>query len=413
MSKTAHLPAQQSQQKMTVYQARDGQKIELTLEIVRDFLVTGKKELVRVQELVYFIGVCKARGLNPFAKDCYLIKYTENEPAAIITAIDFYRSRARAQKDCVGWEKGVICRSKKEGTLRYSKGLVLEEEVVVGGWFKSQPTSWTVPFEIEVNLGEFQKKTKEGNITKFWQNSAMMIAKVAESQGLRTLWPDEFRGTITAEEAGLQVEQFETIEMGTLPGGGQGVQEAPPKLDTSAFDKLIAEKNLDATRLEHLKVNLELMATNQKKTVDEIKVAIAPMFNAIQGDKKKGYWSHFLAWEKQNYPAEGQASAVQEPPEPAGDAPESTEKTPEPQGQGPEQDPGNDWPDAATEEPKVVSFADRQMKVWHDVVGKGIGLDKLAQVQVQRLEDINPENIDALEKLVNDFQPPKARGRGR
>ena len=118
-------------QGFVVYESR-GQKVELTAQIVRDFLVTGKKELVSDQEIYYFLGICKARQLNPFVKDCYLIKYG-SEPAAIITAIDFYRSRARAAVDCTGWQKGVICLNKDTGELRYSNGLVLSNEELVGG----------------------------------------------------------------------------------------------------------------------------------------------------------------------------------------------------------------------------------------------------------------------------------------
>ena len=181
-------------QKVVAYEARDGQKVELSIDIVKNFLVTGKKEMVSSQEFVFFIGVCKARGLNPFAKDCYLIKYS-NDPAAIITSIDFYRSRARAQADCVGWEKGVICLNRETGEVRYSKGLVLPNEDLVGGWFKAQPKGWDMPYEVEVNLEGYIKHTNTGDITKFWQpaNQPTMIAKVAESQGLRALWPDEFR----------------------------------------------------------------------------------------------------------------------------------------------------------------------------------------------------------------------------
>ena len=102
--------AKEQERDLVKYESR-GQEVILTAAIVREFLVTGKKELVTDQEIYYFLGICKARQLNPFVKDCYLIKYG-SEPAAIVTAIDFYRSRARAQKDCVGWEAGVICQNR-------------------------------------------------------------------------------------------------------------------------------------------------------------------------------------------------------------------------------------------------------------------------------------------------------------
>jgi len=183
------------------YQAKDGQAVELSFDSIKKFLVSGKSELVTNQEMIYFMGICKARGLNPFAKDCYLIKYTDRDPAAIVVSIDFFRSRARAQPDCRGWEAGVIVK-KKDGTLRYSKGLVLDDETLVGGWFKARPDGWDCDFELEVNLGGYIKKTKEGKPTQFWRedNRATMIRKVAESQGLREVWPSEFGKMYLAEE---------------------------------------------------------------------------------------------------------------------------------------------------------------------------------------------------------------------
>jgi len=183
------------------YTATDGQEVSLTFDTIRRFLVSGKGNLVTPQELVYFMGICKTRKLNPFAKDCYLIKYSENEAAAIVTSVDYFRKRARAQPDCRGWKRGVIVQ-KPDGTLRYSNGLVLNDEILLGGWFEAQPQGWDYPFTLEVNLTGYIKKTRNGDVTKFWQseNQPTMIMKIAESQGLRTLWPDEFQGIHTREE---------------------------------------------------------------------------------------------------------------------------------------------------------------------------------------------------------------------
>lgn len=182
-----------STQDLIVYESKDGQKIELSFEVVRNYLISGKKELVTAQEIFYFIGICKARGLNPFKKDCYLIKYSQGDSAQIVTSIDFFRSRAVHQENCQGWASGPIVLT-KDNKLRYSNGLVLDDEKLVGGWFEAQPKGWEKPFRHEVNLQTFIKHKTDGSVTKFWakENQAFMIAKIAESQGLRRVWPDEF-----------------------------------------------------------------------------------------------------------------------------------------------------------------------------------------------------------------------------
>lgn len=189
----------QEEKGIVKYESRDGQQIKLSFQTISKYLVQGNGKCSE-QELMYFLGVCKSRALNPFKKDAYLIKFG-SDPAAIVTSIDYFRSRARAQPDCKGWKKGVIVQL-EDGTVEDSAGLVLEGERLVGGFFEAQPEGWAHPFRLEVNLNGFIKKTKDGRITRFWEESKqpIMIAKVAESQGLRTLWPDEFQGMYEKDE---------------------------------------------------------------------------------------------------------------------------------------------------------------------------------------------------------------------
>ena len=299
--------AKEQEKGLVVYESR-GQKVELTAQIVRDFLVTGKKELVSDQEIYYFLGICKARQLNPFVKDCYLIKYG-SEPAAIITAIDFYRSRARAAVDCTGWQKGVICLNKDTGELRYSNGLVLSNEELVGGWFKARPTGWNVDFELEVNLAGYIKKTSQGEITKFWSpaNQPSQIMKVAESQGLRTVWPDLFQGTYTADERNFDLDNLDAG--GPPPAGGAGdITPKPEKLDTSKFDKAIKKLKWDKetrARLEKWLADTAVAASAKKGeiyTTDMIKMSCANRFEE--------FLAKFKEWQDVNYPAAQPDSTV-------------------------------------------------------------------------------------------------------
>lgn len=235
------------EERSITYTAADGQEVRLTPELVKKYLVQGNSELVTMQELSYFLNICRARRLNPLVKDCYLIKYSAADPAAIVTSIDFFRKRARVMKDCVGWQKGVIVKGK--AGLRDSFGLVGDDEELVGGWFEAQPTGWTKPFRIEVNLKGYLKKTKEGNLTRFWspENQPTMIAKVAEAQGLRTLWPDEFMAIFTAEE------------------GATPVFEIPEAIDIAThgrFEELVAEKKMSP---EDTKLFGEYMAFQANK----------------------------------------------------------------------------------------------------------------------------------------------------
>jgi phage recombination protein Bet len=196
------MPEPEKQERGLVgYTSRDGQEIKLSFDTVRKYLVSGKAELVTDQEIVLYMGTCKARGLNPFKKDCYLVKYTEHDPAATIVAIDYYRARAKAQPDCVGWKSGIILQTDKG--IEYREGaFILEGEKLVGGWFRGKPKHWEAEYTWTVPLNSYIKKRADGQITQFWreENQAYMIHKVVESQGLHRLWPDEFQGLQLDEE---------------------------------------------------------------------------------------------------------------------------------------------------------------------------------------------------------------------
>ena len=210
------------------YIAKDGMEVTLDFETIRKFLVQGRAEFVTAQEMFFFMNTCRSRGLNPSIKDCYLIKYTQNDPAAIVTSRDYFRKRAKAQKDCTGWHYGIIV--ERDGKLVKSFGLMLEGDKLLGGWFKAKPTGWTEPFELEVNLSGYIKRTRDGNLTRFWspENQPSQIAKVAESQGLRACWPDEFQSLYSPEEVeGAEMLPPIPNEIEALPDLGQAIKDMP------------------------------------------------------------------------------------------------------------------------------------------------------------------------------------------
>lgn len=364
------------------------------------------------QEIIFFMGICKARGLNPFAKDCYLIKYS-TDPAAIVTSIDFYRSRAKAEKDCEGWESGVVC-LQTDGTLRYSKGIVLPNETLVGGWFRAKPLGWATPFELEVNLEGYIKKTSSGEITKFWrkENQPTMIRKVAESQGLREVFPDPFRGTITAEEIGELSEALTTS--GELLPEAKGGAALPADIDTSKFDNLVLEKlkNLDleakTIRAIHLGEFLKDWAKQKstKKapvTVEELMVSAADYFEPYvvnkgdsKGQQRPGAWKTFLDWEAHPDRPWNQPGEEAQPPVVPGAEGGPAEKAEAVAAAG-DDDPGA----GSAEE----TFKQRVARLWGMVTEKSPTLkDMKAACGVTNLNTITPENIGAFETFIVGYE---------
>ena len=47
----------------------NGSTVELSPQIVREYLVSGDKERVTMKEIVMFINMCKFNGLNPWLRE--------------------------------------------------------------------------------------------------------------------------------------------------------------------------------------------------------------------------------------------------------------------------------------------------------------------------------------------------------
>jgi len=298
------------------YRAKDGIEIKLDFEVVKKHLVRGNPQYVTSQEIIFFLGICKSRGLNPFAMDCYLIKYSQNDNAAIIVSRDHYRARARQQPDCLGWKNGVIIR--KNGLLEYREGhLVLDDEELVGGWFEARPKGWDEPKRHTVPLKAYIKKTKDGRVTQFWQEDKqpMMIEKIAEAQGLRALWSQEF-GHLYLEE-----ELSEAI----TPGAIMQTREEPVKADPVAdINKEIETRSITDTFWSLKKPGFRSQFDSFLKAYDSWPVEVQAKFDQKCEQMNNLYPDEgFLPPWKQEKPPQ----SVEEPPPPDTTQEEKTQAT--------------------------------------------------------------------------------------
>jgi phage recombination protein Bet len=173
--------------------------IELTPQIVKKYLVNGQSE-VTDQEVMMFIGMCKANRLNPFNKEAYLIKYG-SQPASIITSKDVFFKRAIENPCFDGMESGIIVIN-AEGKLEKREGhIYIQGEKIAGAWCKVYRKDWEHPIYQEVNMVEYAGKTKTGELNSNWKSRpAVMITKVAEATALRKAFTDNLQGMYLLEE---------------------------------------------------------------------------------------------------------------------------------------------------------------------------------------------------------------------
>lgn len=185
----------------------NGEKVKLSPAIVKKYLVNGNGD-VSDDEIVYFINLCKSQGLNPFIKDCYLIKYGIS-PAQMVVSKDVFLKRAERNSEFDGLDAGIIVINNESGELTYRKGAfyLKGREEVVGGWADVFRKNISHPTHIEVSVEEYVGKTKDGKLNSQWSTKmATMIRKVAITQALRETFPNDFQKMYAAEEMNVDVK---------------------------------------------------------------------------------------------------------------------------------------------------------------------------------------------------------------
>lgn len=214
---------------LTVVYEVDGEKIKLTPSIVQKYIVGEDSGKITQPEFMMFTSLCKARGLNPFLKEAYCIKY-KNNPAQIVVGKDAVLKRAIKNPNYDGMESGVIIQNKETSEIIERKGTfyLRDSENLVGGWAKVYRKDWQHPTYCSVGFDEVAQKKSDGNLNVNWSGKgATMVEKVAKVRALRETFVEELGGMYEAEEMGVDlssetqnqeiVQQDEPIEVDATP----------------------------------------------------------------------------------------------------------------------------------------------------------------------------------------------------
>ena len=181
-----------------------GAKVELTPEVVKNYLVSGNKDRVTTQEIVMFMNLCKYSGLNPWLKEAYCIKYG-NEPATMVVGKEAFMKKAESHPNYNGYQAGIIVCDPETGEVTKRPGSFrLKNEEIVGGYAEVWRKDREHSFLVEVSFDEYVGRKKDGTINSQWaKKPATMIRKVALVQALREAFPATFGGMYAAEESGF------------------------------------------------------------------------------------------------------------------------------------------------------------------------------------------------------------------
>lgn len=205
----------------------NGEEFTLTPETVKAYLVSGNRELVTMQEVVMFMNLCRFQHLNPWLKEAYLIKYSQNDPAALVTGKDAFLKRAEGETNYDGFKAGIIVQD-EDGEVIYRDGsFKLPGESLVGGFAEVFRKDRDHSFRAEVSFEEYAARKKDGSLNSQWSKKpTTMIRKVALVQALREAFPGTLGGMYSAEEKG--VDEPIDVDVTEIPQESQqSAQEAP------------------------------------------------------------------------------------------------------------------------------------------------------------------------------------------
>lgn len=186
-----------------------GEMVKVTFNDVKTLICP----LATDQETVMFLRTCQSLQLDPFANEVFLIKYQEQEKAALVISISSYLKAAENNEKYDGHEAGIILKD-SGGKLEFREGNILlkdEEDKLAGGWARVYRKDRSRPVYMAVNKAECVRHTRDGQLTKFWAKDKQpgMLRKVALMRALRESFPSLFSGSLASSDVASDVHEGE------------------------------------------------------------------------------------------------------------------------------------------------------------------------------------------------------------
>lgn len=175
------------------------------VELLKTQIARGTSD----DELKLFIQVCQRTGLDPFARQIYaVVRNDKNSPTGkkmvIQTSIDGFRLIAQRSKEYAGQAGPEWC-----GPDGVWKDVWLSKDAPTAARVGVLRQGFRDPVWAVALWSEFCQMAYE-KPTAMWKNMpTVMLAKCAESQALRRVFPQELSGIYSEEEMG----QADTIEI--------------------------------------------------------------------------------------------------------------------------------------------------------------------------------------------------------
>jgi len=184
--------------------------IRLSVSLIKQFIAVRTKSGATCDDLqaMKAVMLCKARKLNPWEGDVYLIGFDTNDGPkfTLVTAHQAFLKRAEVHPEFDGMTSGVIVKEKDGKLVEQEGDFYTSEQTLVGGWAKVFFRTRTHPMYKKLNLSVFRKPFGVWN-----SDPAGMIVKCAEADALRSRFPTLLGGMHLQQE--IEAHQTEVTVM--------------------------------------------------------------------------------------------------------------------------------------------------------------------------------------------------------
>jgi phage recombination protein Bet len=232
--------------------------ISLSPRMVLKFLCrpTKKGAVASYDQAVRFVMLCKARGLNPWEGDAFLVGYDgqDGPEFSLITAHQAFLKRAEVHPEYDGLESGVVVRGKDGGPAAELPGDLVEDgQQILGGWARVFFKNRSHPMYKRLKLATFNK-----GFSRWRVDPAGMIVKCAEADALRSAFPNSLGGMYLAEEAGPREAAIaaapEALPAGRLDlrAAAKAAPDPEPAPDPGPTDEQYQRDPLPADELDEI-----------------------------------------------------------------------------------------------------------------------------------------------------------------
>jgi phage recombination protein Bet len=195
--------------------AEDDYQVPLNRTLIRKYIAEPAvdrqtKEIILPsdEECDKFTALCKARRLNPYEGDAYMIPYWDGKLGrhrwSLITAHAAFLKRAELHFEYNGMESGIIVQ-RGEQILELVGDFRLDTDKLLGGWSRVHKKGKDYPMEKKVKLTTYIKE-----FGVWLKDPEGMICKVAEAQNLRDSFPTIIGGLYLKEEMDAH-EEFQRL----------------------------------------------------------------------------------------------------------------------------------------------------------------------------------------------------------